>query len=173
MPYSGYKQITLENWLEPDLLIERFVKLVGQEPPVPLTAEDWLQDILAIQLDDAVPDDVQALFECARACLVYGYFYYPLHSVGMQHVYKALEAAATVKCEMAGRSDKKGELQKKLRWLRDHGDLDSKALSRWDNIRKQRNDFAHPRSNCMLTPDMSIGIVRDAGKEIDALFGDA
>ena len=50
MPYSGYKQITFDNWREVDPLIERFVKLVGQEPHVPRTAEDWLQDILAIQL---------------------------------------------------------------------------------------------------------------------------
>ncbi len=73
MAKFGFKEINQQNWLEPDQAIKGFVTISPAGMPLSMSGEDWMRAILAPKLLEAVPQDVQALFEVARGALVYGY----------------------------------------------------------------------------------------------------
>lgn len=66
MTKLGFKEITPTNWLEVDETIKRYVKLSPDGTVAPMTSDDWLQPFLQPRLINAVPTDVQSLFEVAR-----------------------------------------------------------------------------------------------------------
>ena len=69
--HFGFKQITQDNWLR--------AHLTNFFPEI--TTGLWLGEVLKPRLAPKVPEEVQALFECARGLVVYGYLFYPLSTV--------------------------------------------------------------------------------------------
>src|SRR5687767_6606690 len=93
----GFKKITIENWLTPDVPII----FPG------ITAELWIPEVLKPQLNASVPEQIQALFECARAMFIYGYLFYPLLTLAGQQCQRVTEAAVAAKCLALGLPERK------------------------------------------------------------------
>jgi hypothetical protein len=73
------KSLTPDNWQQKDPACDCFLFLDHQTGESgPLFPDYWLRLIFEPNLGCEVPDDVRALFEVARATMLYGYFYYPL-----------------------------------------------------------------------------------------------
>ena len=92
------KVITKENWKEVDPICEQMLTLsLERGSAFPMFPELWLDLILEPQLSENVPLELQSIFETARGCMVYGYFYYPLFSIGTEQLYKLIDAAVSEK----------------------------------------------------------------------------
>lgn len=88
-----FKKIDLDNWLEPDNVSAGFAKGNDENGWVYYNGEDYLAEVLEPTLISEVPADVQQLFEMARGMYAYGYFFYPIFTVGMEYTYRAAEDA--------------------------------------------------------------------------------
>ena len=83
---ASFKRLTQTNWFEPDPTGGAFGEInlaTGEERQ--MTAERWAERILAVGLSEAVPVEVRDLWEVARGVLVYGFFFYPLYTLGDEH----------------------------------------------------------------------------------------
>jgi hypothetical protein len=133
------KRLTPQNWLEPD-------------PTFPQLQVQWLDRILKSRLDERVPLDVRRVFEAAQAVMAYGYFYYPLYSVGTEHLYRALEAAATARAKSMGFDEDKAGLKRKLDWLNENGAIPDEKRIALDPLVRLRNQASHPEFQAVAPP---------------------
>ena len=84
MTKFGFKEININNWLEPDDALRGFVRISPDGQPHTMTGDEYLQFILEPKLHSSVPSEVQGLFEVARGVMVYGYFFYPLYTLAVE-----------------------------------------------------------------------------------------
>jgi len=168
LTYEGFKQLTPDNWLEEDPVMAMFVGVSRTGGIVKASGEDRLRSLLSTQLSDSVPKDIQSIFEVARGAMAYGHFFYPLYSLGTQHLYRALEAAITHRFRMDGGSIETRSLKGKLDWLYKHGRLGDR--SEWEAIRYLRNASSHPDFQHVVPPGMVSFEFRDAAARINGLF---
>lgn len=99
--------------------------------------DDHYQDIAAVEIGVAVPEDVRVQFDKARNVLVYSWFVYEFSALAEQHAFVTVEMALRTKLEIEdGKDLKRSPGLKKLldraierKWLRDDG-------------------FSAPRRNC-------------------------
>lgn len=95
--HFGFKRITAENWQDAEV-----PKLF-----VLTTPDSWIAAHLQPQISPNVPEVISSLFEVARGSMIYGWFFYPLITLGAEQCYRVLEAAVHKRCELAGISTKK------------------------------------------------------------------
>lgn len=86
------KRITPQNWLEHDL----------KGAPASAELQAWRETFLPVRLGDNVPEEITAMFEAARGCILYGWFFSPLVVLGVEHCYRVLEAGVRVRCQQLG-----------------------------------------------------------------------
>src|SRR4051794_1449941 len=99
----GIKTITGENWLKPDPTSTIFAQISASDESVSsISGDDWVKLFLGPSLAVSVPNEVRKLFEVARGALVYGYFFYPLYTLGGEQLLRVVECAASVKCDSLG-----------------------------------------------------------------------
>lgn len=134
-----------------------------------LTGSGWAAKILEPKLAEAVPEEVHRLFEVARGSMVYGWFYYPLYTLGSQHLYFVHEAATTHKCKLANAPPMKN-FSRQIEWLAKHGYIREERIGQWDAVRALRNGFAHAERQAIYTPGMAISDVWIATELINELF---
>jgi hypothetical protein len=77
----GFKRITAENWQDADV-----PRLFGLTTP-----DNWIGAHLQPQLSPNVPQEIAALFEVARGSMIYGWFFYPLITLGAEQCYRVLD----------------------------------------------------------------------------------
>jgi hypothetical protein len=166
---SGHKTITSLNLTvrdAPDMLF-------------PGGAETWIEVFDRVKLSDRVPLKIVGLFDVAKGTMIYGWFYYPLLTVGTEQCFRIVESAVRIKCEEIGietkRLSKKGEalpvsfsrLQEALFTC---GILDYKERDRWDALRDLRNMASHPESQSIMTPAMAVDMLRISVGQVNELF---
>ncbi len=173
MAKLGFKEINQQNWLESDEAIKGFVKISPAGKPQSMSGEDWLRPILAPKLLEAVPQDVQALFEVTRGALVYGYFFYPLYTLAAQQLFRVAEAAVSQKCKALGAPSSKKKFAEKIGWLVNKGVIPEADIPVWDAVRELRNSASHPERLSIITPGMAIGSMEQVTGKINALFNRA
>jgi hypothetical protein len=166
---SNFKNLTLENWQQPDPVSVGYVTLTPDGLPRPLTGDDWARFILDFQLDVRVPDELRRLFLVARGTMLYGWFFYPAYTLASEQVLRVAEAAVARRCRDLGapRSTKFGQ---QLAWMGDHGYLSGDDLNRWDAVRHLRNFASHPADQNIFPPWMVISQVRLLAEAIGAPF---
>ncbi|HWW02799.1 MAG TPA: DUF4145 domain-containing protein [Candidatus Acidoferrum sp.] len=165
----GYKQITLENWLAPDL--------PHYFPEI--TPELRLGAVLRPKLELKVPEEVRDHFERARSLFVYGYLFYPLSTLAGEHCQRVAEAALAAKCKAIGlaaaKSKKNGLLapfsfSENIDRLKKAGVLSKADADWWDNTRKLRNRASHLEGQTMLAPGFMLGTLSTIAARVNALF---
>lgn len=166
---SGQKAITAENFAQPDSRILYFFR----DPEV------WVRRCQEPTVASEVPQNVATLLEIAQGTISYGWFYYPLLSVGVEQCSRCLEAAARERCKSIGiaveNTDNKGNLRPMpfanlIAALRKRGLLTDEDANRWDVGRDLRNIVAHPNDQLIFTPDQVLGHLKTTIKLINRLF---
>ena len=184
--YDSFKQITPENWLQPDkafliaapISIPQWIeyvqnRLLLQSRPLveaEVKPEDWLGLINGPQLNDEVPEDVRALFEGARGMLAYGYCFYPLCTLAVDQLYRVLEAAVTHRCRTLNGPKDKTPLKQKLEWLAKQGILNAEQSKEWDAARTLRNDTSHPSFQMLMIPNACVLSLVQTADDVNFLF---
>ncbi|PWB50792.1 MAG: hypothetical protein C3F06_12115 [Candidatus Methanoperedenaceae archaeon] len=161
-----FKKITVDNWREPDEISSLFIN-------VPL--DEWISIILEPNLREAVPIEIKKLFEVARGALVYGYFFYPLYTLGLEQLFRVAEAAVTRKCKTmeAPPAICKGDFQKKVKYLVELKVIPNQKEDIWNAIRGLRNIASHPQDQSILAPGEAIGKLSRIADEINSLFSNS
>lgn len=165
----GFKEITLQNWREPDPILNAFVDL-AVDAFRPATGEEWLERILEPKLLDSVPQEVQALYEVARGALVFGYFFYPLFTLGTEQLFRVADSAVANKCKVVGGPRPKVSFHKRVEWLANYGFIPQADVSLWTTLRDLRNATSHPEDNIPFVPRDAIYTLHDVARKINALF---
>ncbi len=131
--------------------------------------------ILKPNLNETVPTEVKALFEVARGSLVYGYFFYPLYTLGLEQLFRVAEAAVTRKCKTmeAPRAICKGGFLKKVKYLVEMKVIPNQKEEIWNAIRGLRNIASHPQDQSILAPGEAIGKLSRIADEINSLFSNS
>ena len=167
--HFGFKRITTENWQDADV-----PRLFGLTTP-----DNWIGAHLQPQLSPNVPQEIAALFEVARGSMIYGWFFYPLITLGAEQCYRVLEAAVRKRCEQAGiptkRQNKKGKLFEvrfvdNIESLITAGIIQAAARPHWEVIRQLRNIASHPESQMILTPGIAISHLVSTADLLDSPY---
>ena len=166
----GFKEITQENWLEPDKVSISFVHITPDGELHPTEGSDWLQYILDPTLSKAVPSDVRKLYEVARGALVYGYFFYPLYTLASEQLFRVVEAAVVHKCFQKGAPQGKMTFGQGLNYLLQVNALTKKEKPDWLRLKELRDWASHPQSQTILPPGMAIGMLEQIAERINSLF---
>ena len=158
-----FKKITIDNWREPDEVSYLFINV---------RLNEWIKIILEPNLIEAVPIEIKKLFEVARGALVYGYFFYPLYTLGLEQLFRATEAAVTHKCKTmeAPRAIRKGKFHEKIEYLVKIKAIPNQKEENWTAVRKLRNLASHPQDQAILAPGEAIGKLARIADEINFLF---
>jgi hypothetical protein len=169
MSKFGFKDITLENWLEPDPTMQGFAKLTVNGPEQ-ITAEDLLKDIFEPQLSDNVPREVKALFEVARGAMCYGYFFYPLYTLAYEQIFRVAETAVTLKCKALSAPRNLKRFAQKVDFLITKSAIPSEQKLRWEGIRGLRNGASHPEMQSIVLPGNALHQLYLMAEVINNLF---
>ena len=102
MEALGFKKLTKENWLQADKLKSYFVRYSEEGDLKQITGEDRLEDIYQSDLIDEVSVEIRRLFEVARGAIAYGYYFYPLYTLGAEQLFRVMESAVNYKCKTIG-----------------------------------------------------------------------
>lgn len=165
----GFKRLTLENILEPDQINSYFCGISESGEILPATVEERVVSIIQPQLKDTVPIEIKRLFEVARGAIAYGWYFYPLYTLGSEQLYRVIEAAVKAKCDELnidfGRSRR---LQDALKKLEENAVLNYDIV--WDSMRELRNSASHPEDQTIIPPGIAIGQINMTAKLINSLF---
>lgn len=166
----GFKDITLENWLQPDETLRYFKKSRPNGQLDIVSGDGYLEAALTPTLLKAVPENIQALFEVARGAVAYGYFFYPLYALAGEQLFRVAEAALKQRCKHLQVPRSKKTFQDRINWLAESGIISDAEAARWQNIRHLRNKASHPTGQMISTPMDALGILATAAEEINSLF---
>jgi hypothetical protein len=160
-----------KRWLEPDERMKVFWKTRPDSGTVvPASADDWLSGMSAL-ISPPVPPPIINLFEQARACAAYGYFFYPLYSLAVEQVVRVADAAMTVKCKMmSAPKSQTSRFIERVDWLARHGGMADFDAQRWHHLRAWRNELTHQTRPTILTPAMVASLLDTVARDIQALF---
>lgn len=172
---DGIKVLDLMNWDEPDPVMKKFVWQPKRDQiPQTVSGEDWVQTILAVKVFSDIPAEVFRLFTVAQSAMIYGYFYYPLFTLGTEQLARVGEAAIRHKCmahyipvvtPMWERS-----LSALLRDLSQAHLLTDAEHEWWMSLRSYRNVASHPLDQAVLSPGFPIDLLQTVARAIDRLF---
>lgn len=166
---SGQKAITPDSFAQPDPRILYVVR----DPEV------WLRRCHHSVVAPEVPENVATLLRIAQGTMSYGWFYYPLLTLGAEQCSRCLEAAARERCASLGIPieiiNKKGEPQPVpftilLSTLRKRGLMTVEDAVRWDAGRDLRNMAAHPGEQMIFSPAQALGHLETTIELVNRLF---
>jgi hypothetical protein len=161
-----------ERWLEPDVRMKLFWKMqMDSGAVVPASGSDWLSLTSMVAVQPPTPTRIINLFEQARACAAYGYFFYPLYSLAVEQVVRVADAAVAVKCEMlAAPRSQTDRFARRIDWLAKHGSIADFSAESWHHLRAWRNELTHQTRPTILTPAMVAPLFDSVARDIQALF---
>jgi hypothetical protein len=165
-----FKKLTTENWLDHDSTCDVFIRTRENGTDEAITGNEWAKDFLKPQLNLNVPTEVRELFEVARGTCLYGYFFYPIFTLGMQQIFRVMEAAIEHKCRKLKTPAENETFSKKLKWLCDNHQFNEKQKIQWDEARKMRNFFSHEKRQSLFDPGSAIRQIQNAIDLINSLF---
>jgi len=166
----GFKEIGLENWLLRDPVHDIFSKVTPTGEVSPMRGEDWVRLVLKPQILETVPNEIQALFEVARGALIYGYFFYPLWTLGTEQLYRVTEAAVSYKCANLEAPKSIKYFKGKIDWLKNNKVISKEDAEKLNNLRHLRNMASHPKEQSIIIPRMAIKLLVNVSGTINSLF---
>lgn len=165
----GFKKLTINNWLSPEnVMVREVVDILPNGVLIPLTPENWILEILEFELLMIVPFEVRKLFAVAQGSIAYGYFFYPLLTLGSEQLYRVIEASVDHKCKELSRDKPKEKFACKIDWLIKKSVITGK--DRWDSIRSIRNETSHPKSQTIISREMVLSDLKVVTECINSLF---
>jgi len=165
------KELTVGNWLEMDPVMRSWA-LLNRETGESRTkqAEDWLEEILQPDLPSVVPKEVREQFEVARGAMAYGYFFYPLYTLGDAQLFRVADSAVYHRWVASGSPPPGGDFAKRLDRLREVGVLSEEDASRWASVRHLRNSASHETQQSIVMPVDALRSLIGLSEMIGELF---
>lgn len=168
---ARFKDLTAENWLEPDETIQAFGRLsllTGQVHGI--TRDQFASTFLSVQLGPSVPDDIVSMFKVAQGTLCYGYFFYPLYALGQEQLWRVCEAALGEKFQELGGPRSFKSFAQRIEWMHQNGHLTDEQEVWWTATRQLRNSASHPSFQSLSMPTELPGDLRRSAHAINYLF---
>jgi hypothetical protein len=173
MAEGNFKQLSIDNWQQPDPALSAFMHFSPQDRSTgSIDGDEWAREFLAVELSEKAPSAVRRLFAVARGALVYGYFFYPLYTLGLEQLFRVAEAAVGHKCkrlDIDARELERMNFYRRLDYLVREGEISMEAKPEWDTLRQLRNLAPHPDDQTILPPAVAIDILRGIAASIDGL----
>ena len=166
----GFKQLSTENWTQPDETNRAFGRISPVAGPVRMREQDWAREFLAVELSAEVPEQIDDLFSIARGAMLYGWFFYPLFRLGEEQLYRVLEAAAKHRYRGAGGAEDEPSFHEAVAYLLERDLIAPSEAERWTAARRLRNIASHPEQAAVVPPGMALRMLRAAQRDIDSLF---
>jgi len=166
----SFKQLTPENWLEHDTTGSHIVSVSPTGVTSTPTGDGWATMILKPHLSEKTPNDLVELFEVARSALCYGFFFYPLYTLGSEQLYRVIESAVALKCEQEKAPKKVNKFKDRIEWLIKKGIIDQNFRDKFHAARELRNRASHMDRQFIYDQTMAIRGVAVAVELIDILF---
>lgn len=113
----GFKRVTVENWNSPDPILESFFGLdveIGEFKNT--SGSNYAAIIIQNELTDKVPEEVRALYYIARNIFLYGIYFYPLYTVGINEISRVMETAISEKCQILSAPSGRKTWKEKMDW---------------------------------------------------------
>ena len=170
MSKFGFKDLDSTNWLEPDLIVQAFVRIDPNTGPITMTGKDWVNAILKPSLLEEVPEEVHALYEVARGAMLYGFFFYPLYTLGSEQLFRVAEAAITHKCASLNAPKNVNSMASGIKWLYQYEVISDIQQIKWNATRELRNMASHLKRQSIMTPGNAIGFVERSAELINSLW---
>jgi hypothetical protein len=156
----GFRRIDPEDWLQPDIP-SYFPGWKHQQ---------WVQLFVRPVLAENVPAEIRRLFEAARGAIIYGWFFYPLLTLGLEQTWRVTESAARARCEMLGKREDRFFDQ--IKALVEAGIIPVEYEPRWQALRKLRNHSSHPKQQTIWDPGQAYSELERAADWINQLFAE-
>lgn len=167
--HPGFKQTTVENWLEPDPLMGALVNIdVRDGSVIPVEGTDWIHFVNELSISHAVPQEVQQAFRFATGAIGYAYFYYPMFTIISQQVLRVADFAIDKLFDARGMK-KPHSFERRLAILADNGLLNEMEAEHWDGLRRLRNSATHPAWQQNWGLGMSLDLIRVVAEAISNL----
>jgi hypothetical protein len=135
-----------------------------------ITANESVEIFLKPKLLTTVPTNIIKLFEVSRGAMLYGYFFYPLYTSGLEQVYRVTEAAIAAKCVEVGIPIRNRDFADNIKALIGRNVLTSKEGEKWHRIRILMDQASRPEEQMVLPPGVASALLQDLADEINALF---
>ena len=135
-----------------------------------MEGDDWAALFLPPGLSATVPLHVAQLFEVARGCALYGFFFYPLYALALEKLWRAADVACSARFQADGGPQSIRTFEGRINWLRDHGAFDAASAEQWHATRRRRNSASHPEFQQLALPGEVANLVRVVALQISALF---
>lgn len=103
-------------------------------------------------LPEHVPETVWRMFETAKGGMVYGLYFYPLYTLGRDHLYRLFEYLVVEQYAIRRAARPTKNLKVKVQWLIDNGHLPGPAPERWLAAYELRNIVSHPTRQSIANP---------------------
>lgn len=173
---TGFKHLTVDNWLEPDKAANAFGEInlaTGERREA--SAARWAERFLAVELSPQVPDAIRDMWVVARGVLLYAWFFYPLYALGDDQLHRVADAAVLLRYQQAdgpldGRSGEWPALKPRLDWLIARGIINKGVEQQWDAIRNLRNYGSHATYARIEMPIDALRSLDILADEINALY---
>lgn len=169
------KHIDTANWQSGD---EQTV-LWSQTTGMAKTPAEWVGLYLQPQLTSSVPKEIVTLLEVARGAMIYGWFFYPLVTLGAEQCWRVLQAGVRLRCQQLGiqtkRKDRGGREWNTSFFENVSALLGSNLVTeldkpRWDAVRRLRNSTSHPDRQMILDPGQGRQVLGMAVEVLNDLF---
>lgn len=171
MENLGFEKISFETWVQPDKLNEVFVRYSENfDEKHIITDHERLEQILEPQLTDFVPIEVHKLFEVARGAIAYGYYFYPLYTLGTEQLFRVAETAVAIKCKELKAPNFINNFYKGIDYLVKEGEISEENQENWHLNRELRNSTSHPKDQMIILPNNSIMFLNHIANIINSLF---
>ena len=166
--HFGIKRITQANWKSPEI-----PEMLGN-----MSQEIWLREHLAPKLNPEVPENIAALYEVARGAMIYGWFFYPLITLGAEQCMRVLETAVRICCENNGiktkSESKDGKVfdttfTKNIKALIKKNIIPEKDEKMWMAAKDIRNYASHPERQSILPPGMTLANLKITADRLNYL----
>lgn len=164
-----FKHLISKNWRAYDATASHIVRVENRKTE-PISGDDWAEFFLGPQLSSNVPSEVVELFEVARGVMCYGYFFYPLYTVGNEQLYRVLDAALAHRCDGLGAPNRFNTFSKRILWLSDQNVISNKRRIQWEATRQLRNSSSHAVRQSICDPTAAARSVDIAAELINELF---
>ena len=157
--------LTDENFLEPSPIALMFSPWgLSSTGPAPATEEEVrsrVKQFTSVTLHDGVPKQLWRMFEVAKGAMVYGIFFYPLYTLGGDHLYRGFEYLVRLQYEKLRREKLTADLRSQVKWLIDNGHFPEPAPERWMAAYEIRNLVSHPKMQSIDHPNGALRILHD------------
>ena len=166
----GYKELTLDNYLVADKVMSIFCVIEHDGTPRTQTADEWFENIHSLKIREDLPEELKRLMAVAQGSMIYGYYYYPLFTLGAEQFTRIADTAIKIKCECLNCPRQIKTFKQKVDWLFEQSKFSEAEKNQWLGTVKLRNKLAHPKDQWAITPAMAIDLMNNLYMKIEKLF---